>query len=204
MLVIGLTGGIGSGKSITAQLFSEKGIPIIDADVISHQLTASHQPAVKIISEHFGQDIILTNGQLNRKKLRDIIFQDPNERIWLENLLHPLIRMEIKRQIHTLSSPYCIIVIPLLLEALSKPENHEAYDFLSRILVIDAPSNIQIARTSQRDHTDEQSVQSIINVQINREDRLNNADDIIINNGTLTDLKSEVEKLHQLYLSLSS
>ncbi len=121
MLVVGLTGGIGSGKSTVANLFAEHGVPIIDTDVLARDLTLPNQPALAAIAQHFGQTVLHPDGSLNRGTLRNIIFANEAERTWLEHLLHPLIRAEIKQQIQNLPSPYCIVVIPLLFETKTNP-----------------------------------------------------------------------------------
>jgi dephospho-CoA kinase len=137
MLVVGLTGGIGSGKSTVANMFAALGVSVIDADVISREITQSGKPAFNSIIKHFGERLILPDGKLDRSQLRDIIFEDPKQRLWLENLTHPLIRDEMSRQIKNITAPYCIAVIPLLLEV-------EFYSFINRILVVDASEQKQI------------------------------------------------------------
>jgi dephospho-CoA kinase len=195
MLVIGLTGGIGSGKSTVARLFEEKGIPIIDADVIAQALTLPGQPALQAINAHFDDPTLLKEGQLNRARLRDIIFQSPAERLWLEQLLHPLIRKQIETQIKAVVAPYCIVVIPLLVES-------GAYDFIDRVLVIDTNETEQIQRAAQRDHVSPERIAAILNTQASREARLAIAHDVIQNNGKMNDLIPQVEWWHQHYLSL--
>jgi dephospho-CoA kinase len=195
MLIIGLTGGIGSGKSTVADLFAEYAVPIIDADVIAREVTEPSHPAFATIIDHFGKDLLLKNGLLDRAALRNLIFADTHQRDWLENLLHPLIRNEIEQRLKTLSAPYCIIVIPLLLEV--KP-----YPFIDRILVIDAPEHKQIERVMSRDHVSKAHIEAILNTQIDRQHRLAQAHDIITNDGSLSDLKSQVEKWHQTYLKM--
>lgn len=197
MLIIGLTGGIGSGKSTVARLFADKGIPVIDADIIARNVTEAGEPALTAIAEHFGVNVIMKDGNLDRPKLRTIIFQDPNERQWLEQLLHPLIRDKITQQLATLSAannkaPYCIIVIPLLLETAS-------YSFIDRILVVDTPEHIQIVRVSTRDQALAATAKAIIDTQLAREERLKQADDVIVNDGTHADLTPQVDKLHDQY-----
>lgn len=196
MYVVGLTGGIGSGKSTVTNLFAKRGVPIIDADVVARDLTEPGKPAFYEITQHFSHYNLIKDGKLDRAKLRHLIFQDQTERMWLENILHPLIRKEIERELSRLTAVYSIVVIPLLFEV--KP-----YSFLNRILVVDAPLNAQIERASTRDNTTRQHIESIINTQIAREDRTARAHDVIINDGKLTDLEPQVQKLHDMYLKLS-
>lgn len=196
MLVVGLTGGIGSGKTTVANLFAHHGVPIIDADLIAREVTEPNQPAFSKVVKHFGESILLANGTLNRSKLREIIFEEPKQRLWLEHLLHPLIREEMQRQINKLATPYCIAVIPLLLEV-------EFFSFINRILVVDAPEHLQIQRTAGRDKTKAPQIEAILKTQARREDRIAHAHDVITNEGTLEDLKPQVEKLHYLYLKMA-
>ena len=195
MLVVGLTGGIGSGKSTVAELFAKHGIPIIDADVVAREVTQPDKPAFARIVTHFGDDILLKNGNLDRAKLRRLIFNDPNQRFWLEKLLHPQIREEMQQQIKTMTGSYCIAVIPLLLEA-------EFYAFINRILVIDAPESMQIQRVMSRDNLPLSDIESIIKSQAHRQDRRAKAHDVITNDGTLENLIPQVNKLHALYSTL--
>lgn len=192
MLVVGLTGGIGSGKSSVANLFAKLGVPIIDADVIAKELTLQNKLAFRPIIEHFGQTILQENGDLNRKKLREIIFKDSGEKIWLEKLLHPLIEEEIQNQLALIKAPYCVLVIPLLLEV-------SPYHFIDRILVIDTLPENQIERVMSRDQLQKEEVLAIMQTQLNRIKRLSQAHDVIINNGDLKDLEEKVELLHQFY-----
>ena len=196
MLVIGLTGGIGSGKTTVARLFAEKNVPIIDTDQLARDLTQPESSALQEIVRLFGHDILLPNGALNRSKLRSIVFSDKNKRTQLEQVLHPLIRYETLRQIESAKSPYCIVVIPLLFET-------EANPLIQRVLVVDTPEELQLSRTIKRDHVSEQEVTAILNAQVSREKRLSLANDIIRNDGVFEDLVPEVEKLHQRYLSLA-
>jgi dephospho-CoA kinase len=196
MLIVGLTGGIGSGKSVVAELFAQKNVPVIDADVISRELTQPQQNAYQSILNFFGPEIIATNFTINRPALRKIIFADETKRQWLENLLHPLIRTEIIKRIEQLNAPYCMVVVPLLLE-------NNAYDFIDRICVVDAAEEVQIARVSLRDQVSTAQVKAILGIQLKRDARLAQADDVIINNGTLSALHSRVSELHDFYLSLS-
>lgn len=196
MLKIGLTGGIGSGKSAAAKYFAELGIEIIDADIIAHELITPGKHALNAITEHFGMQILLTTGELNRKKMRELVFTNPTEKQWLENLLHPLIFSEIKLLSTKIKSHYCIFVIPLLFETNAK-------NIVDRILVIDCPEQTQIDRITQRDSTTVAAVKNIISSQVSRKQRVTAADDIIYNNGTEKNLKYLVTKLHQFYLSCS-
>ncbi len=195
MLVIGLTGGIGSGKSTVAHLFQEKGITVIDTDQLSRDLTQPEQPALKKIIAHFGESILLPDQTLNRAALRKIIFSNPVEKKWLEDVLHPLIREKTNTLIKETSSPYCIVAIPLLFETKRNP-------LIQRILVVDANEKTQIDRTAARDHMTESEIKTMMKTQMAREARLAKADDIIDNNGTLSALSMQVEKWHQHYLRM--
>lgn len=195
MLVIGLTGGIGSGKSTAAKLFAARGIAIVDTDHIAREVTAPGQPALDQIVKKFGEDILLPDHKLDRAKLRKIIFEDEEKRQWLEQLLHPLIRIKMYDQIQSSTSPYCITVIPLLLE--TKPD-----PIINRILVVDSKEEEQIERAQARDKLSRDEILAIIKTQVSRDKRLNAADDIIFNNAGLVELNEQVEKLHQFYLSL--
>jgi dephospho-CoA kinase len=193
MFVIGLTGGIGSGKTTVAQLFEKKGIKIIDADHLARILTQPKQEAFNKIVEHFGGNIVLPDGLLNRRLLRNIIFTDTHQRLWLEQLLHPLIRIEMKREIESAQSSYCIIVIPLLFETKPNP-------LINRILVVDTTEEQQLQRIQTRDQSTLEEAKAILQSQVTREHRLANAIDIIHNSGSMDDLQHEVERLHNLYL----
>jgi dephospho-CoA kinase len=195
-LVIGLTGGIGSGKSTVATLFARFGITIIDTDIIARELTEVDTAVYQQILDKFGADIAVENKKLDRKALRKLIFSNSSHRLWLENLLHPLIRDEMLRQVEQSLSAYTIAVIPLLLES-NKPN-----PVINRILVVDTAEAIQIQRTKTRDFHTAAEVENIMNAQIKRAARLTLADDIIVNDGLLADLEPQVEKLHQFYLSL--
>jgi len=197
MLVVGLTGGIGSGKSAVAKLFAEHDVPIIDADDISRELTQADQPAFHSIIKHFGNQVILPDGKLDRAKLRDIIFRDPKQRLWLEHLLHPMIRDAIAERLKQIHEPYCILVIPLLLEV-------EFYSFINRILVVDAPEQKQLERVAARDNSRKSEIEAILKTQASREARLARAHDVITNNGTLDDLVPQVEQLHEKYSQMAN
>ena len=193
-MIIGLTGGIGSGKTAASDAFKSLGIDIIDADMSSRRVVERGQPALDDIQDHFGSDILDSENNLDRAKLREIIFQDPKERVWLEELLHPKIARHIKDQLESSKSPYCVLVSPLLLET-------EQKSFCSSVLVVDVPEESQISRTSKRDGVSEEQVKSIIATQINREQRLKQADEIIMNDGSIEELKEKILVLHTKYLS---
>jgi dephospho-CoA kinase len=195
MLVIGLTGGIGCGKSTVTQLFAQYGIDIIDADVIAHKITQPGTPAFAKIVAHFGKKI-LRDQHLDRRQLRDIIFQQAPEKRWLEALLHPLIINLIKQQISKAKPPYCIVAMPLLLES-------PRVDFIQRILVVDIPVEQQITRVMQRDNISAAQVQAVMQQQVSRELRLQRADDVLDNSGSLEQLTQQIAKLHQRYVDLS-
>ncbi len=190
--VVGLTGGIGSGKSVVAELFAKKGVPVIDADVIARAVTAKDEPALHAITHQFGKHILLANGELDRAKLRAIIFQDQQARLWLESCLHPVILQRMQADIQQLSTPYCIAVIPLLFET-------NATHFIDRILVVDAAPEIQIKRASLRDHKSAADIADIMATQLSRAERLALADDVIVNDGSLEDLEIEVNRLNNFY-----
>lgn len=192
MLVIGLTGGIGSGKSTVASLFEKHGTTIIDTDQLSRDLTQPNQPALQKMVDHFGADILQADGSLNRTLLRKIIFNNETERRWLENLLHPLIRNEMERLIKSAKTPYCIVVIPLLLETKPNP-------LIDRVLVVDALEEHQLQRAHARDKTTRDEISAIIRSQISRDQRLKAANEIIENHGSLKDLEQQVVKLHEFY-----
>lgn len=196
MLVVGLTGGIGSGKTTVGKLFERLGATVIDADQLSRNVTMPNRPALNQIVEHFGPTILQTDGSLDRTALRNIIFKNENERIWLEKLLHPLIRQEMKEKIQSVDSLYCIIIIPLLLETEPNP-------LIQRILVIDSPEPEQIKRTQTRDRSTPEEIKAIIDTQVKRAERLSVAHDVIINDGLLEDLVPQVERLHGFYSALA-
>lgn len=199
---VGLTGGIGSGKSTVAALFKERGVDIIDCDVISHQMTQSGGVAIPAIRRTFGACYIDSSDALNRPLMRGLIFSDPAAKKQLEEILHPMIRTQIMTQVNNannkLFSPYLMIVIPLLFET-------SCYrGLIQRALVVDCTENTQITRTMQRSGLDEQSVRTIMASQIKRTDRLQRADDIIYNEGSMKTLCQQVDSLHQFYQTCSS
>ncbi len=197
MLKIGLTGGIGCGKTTVAKVFEQLKIPVIDADRIAHQLVAIGQPALVRIRQEFGSDAFNPDGSLNRQMLRELIFSDPKQKQRLESILHPLVYQSIQEKLKQLNSPYCIICIPLLFET-------NMTRFVDRILVVDCPVETQIERVRKRDNMTMERIQSIIDSQVSRAFRKEHADDLIDNSETNDRLAEEVKKLHNLYLSLST
>lgn len=197
MLKIGLTGGIGSGKTTVAQLFRSFDIPVIDADVIAHQLSQPGQAGLESIAQCFGSEIINADGSLNRDKLRALVFSEADKKQRLEAILHPLIYTEIDAQIAQLKTKYCIICIPLLIET-------QKTALVDRILVIDCSEQQQIERVKNRSQLSEAQIHAIIATQASRSQRLASADDIIDNTKSSTHLAEQVKKLHNSYLLLSS
>jgi len=191
MKIVGLTGGIGSGKSTVARLFAAQGVHWVDADDVAREVVAPGTPALKAIARHFGDQILLESGGLNRAELRTLIFQDENERKWLEQLLHPLIREAMLEQLHPRDYhlPYTLLVSPLLLET----DQHELVD---QIVVIDVPVEVQIPRTVSRDSNTHEQVQRIIDAQMSRDDRLQKADFVIDNASGVESAKTQVNALH--------
>jgi len=198
MLTVALTGGIGCGKSTVCQLFSTLGVPVIDTDVIAHQLVEPGEAALNEITTTFGKDILLEDSSLNRKALARIIFSDPKKRVLLETILHPKIRYSVDQQLLKLQgSAYVIIAIPLLFET----NQQSIYD---RILVVDCDEQLQRIRTKARDNRSIKDIDSIIEAQVPRQQRLDRADEIIENSHDISLLKNQVELCHQKYLKLAS
>lgn len=193
---VGLTGTIASGKSTVAGYFAEQHIKVINADQLARTLTASSEPAFQAIRQHFGDKIILPNGELDRRQLRHIIVEQPTERYWLEQFLHPLIRQAIQHAINSCCSAYCIIEIPLLTA-------RRDYPYLNRILLVQASSEIQIARIMTRDHCDQTQAVAILAAQPTNDRYQALADDIIVNNGAKSALRDRVFVLHTQYLKNS-
>lgn len=194
-LKIGLTGGIGSGKSAVCEIFSELGVPVIDADVIAHNLVKPGMPAFIEITKMFGNEVISSDGTLDRKLIRDKVFANEIDRKNLENILHPIVYREIAVQVETIKSRYCIISVPLLLET-------DATKTVDRVLVIDVPRELQLERASNRDKTNKSDIDAIIDSQISRKDRLSAADDIVDNRGDIIDLRKKICDLHEFYSSI--
>ncbi|MCL9684293.1 dephospho-CoA kinase [Legionella maioricensis] len=194
VFAVGLTGNIASGKTTAAKIFASLGVEVLSADKVSKELTAKNTPTYKEIIAHYGPEIILEDGELNRKRMRDIIFSNPDERRWLENLLHPLIRKNLEKQVNLCITPYCVVEIPLLLDK-------KKYPYLNKILVITAPQELQIARVMERDKCSKEQAQAILSAQPDDNLRLKSADDVIINAAGLNVLKHDLEKLHYKYLN---
>lgn len=197
MYCVGLTGPIASGKSVVAALFVQCGAELIDADQIAKQLTAKDQPALAKIIAHFGPEFLDTNGELQRRLLRNIIFSHPQERLWLEQLLHPLIRQKIEERLSIPPALYYIVDIPLL-------SNKQHYPYLNRTVVVLAEPKIQMERVMLRDNHTAEQVLAIVQAQADEKTYRSLADDLIINNGSLFDLEQAVLALHEKYCVLKA
>lgn len=195
--VIGVTGGIGSGKSAICREFEALDIDIVDADIVAREVVVPGSVGLKEIIEHFGDCVLTTDGELDRTRLRDIVFQNSNERKALEAILHPKIRASISAQLAAANSPYCLLCVPLMVE------RGDTYS-VKRLLVIDCPEEVQIERVMSRDNLTREQVLAIMSTQASRQQRLDKADDVIMNDGPLENLKAEVAKLHSAYLAYAS
>ncbi|MBA2656087.1 MAG: dephospho-CoA kinase [Tatlockia sp.] len=197
MFCVGLTGTIASGKSTVTQLFKNLGVTIISADEAARELTKADQPALIAIEKYFGKAFISTSGELDRKALRQAIFSNPQQRIWLEQLLHPLIRQYIQAQLEQGVKPYAIVEIPLL-------KARDDYPYLDRVLLITSPSKLAIERLMLRDNCSEAQAETILALQVAESaERSKFVDDLIENSDTLVELSIKIEKLHGLYLQLA-
>jgi dephospho-CoA kinase len=196
-LIIGLTGGIGSGKSAVSDRFAALGIEIVDADLASRAVVEPGRPALAAIEEHFGSEVIAADGTLDRAALRKRVFEDESERRWLEALTHPLINEYIDNALTSAASPYAVLAHPLLVET-------GRTRVCDRILVVDVPESVQLERTMARDDNPESQVRAIMAAQASREERLAAADDVIENDRDLAHLDAEVARLHQTYLELAA
>ena len=196
-LVVGLTGGIGSGKSAAAEEFARLGATVVDTDAIAHELTGAGGAAVPEIARLFGRAFVESSGAMDRSRMRDLVFSDAEEKAHLEALLHPMIRAESERRIAAATGPYVVLVVPLLVES----PGYRAR--LGRVLVVDCPQAIQITRVRQRSGLPEAEIRRIIASQIQRERRLAAADDVIDNSGTIAALQQRVRELHESYLRLA-
>jgi dephospho-CoA kinase len=196
---VGLTGGIGSGKSTVADMFAALGVRIVDTDLISHQLTQAGGAAIPEIRDIFGASLINTQGALDRSRMRELIFANPEEKKRLESILHPLIFARSKQQADSASdAPYTMIVVPLLFES------GRYTDWLQRVITVDCPEQAQIARTTQRSRLDEAAVRAIMAQQLDRESRLTLSDEVILNNGSLDNLKTQVVGIHRRLSALAA
>lgn len=196
-LRIGLTGGVASGKSIVASRFMELGVPVIDADEIARAVVAPGQPGFTGVLKRFGNGVLAASGELDRHALRNLIFADPPLRRDLEAILHPLIRAEMEHRESMAVGPYAIMAIPLLVEG--RPR-----DRVDRILVVDVDEAIQLKRLTDRDGGTPEQARAIVAAQASRADRLSAADDVLVNSGTVAELRRAVDRLHERYLSLAA
>ena len=197
MFVVGLTGGIGSGKTAASDRFASHGITVVDGDVVARQVVEPGTEALRKIIAKLGPGILQANGELHRASLREWVFSQPDDRLWLEALLHPLIGQEVIAQLNAASSPYAVLVSPLLVDAGQTA-------LCDRVLVVDVPEQVQIERTCRRDDNSEELVKQIIAAQTSRERRLAAATEVLDNTGTLEDLQRRVDELHERYLQLAS
>jgi dephospho-CoA kinase len=188
--VVGVTGGIGSGKTAATDHFSSLGITIVDADLASRIIMKPGRPALAAVEERFGAEMLLEDGNLDRARMRELVFREPSQRQWLEGLTHPLIAEEISRQLQAATSTYVILSSPLLLETAQK-------DLCDCLVVVDVPESVQLERTMARDDNDEAQVQRIIAAQMPRQQRLDLADHVLDNSGSPQDLQAAVEALHR-------
>ncbi len=193
-LVIGVTGGIGSGKTTVANLFSSLGVPVIDADELARQVVAPGQPAYEEILQHFGPTVTTKSGELDRRQLRERVFSDSAKRARLEAIVHPRVYAKMKQQLACLETPYAIVVVPLLVES-------GGMELVDRVLFVDSPKELQIERTYRRDGTTRATIENILAAQLDRSSRLSEADDVIENDASVDALEEGVSRLHRKYLT---
>jgi dephospho-CoA kinase len=196
-LRIGLTGGIASGKSTVTQRFAELGVPVIDADVASRNVVEPGKPGLAQVVQRFGGGILDADGRLDRRALRNLIFQDSSLRQALDAILHPLIRAEMEREAAQATAPYVVMAIPLLVEGGSAGKR------VDRVLVVDADETLQIQRLQARDGSSEEQARAILSSQATRAARLSHADDVLLNAGSVAELRQAVDRLHEQYLQLA-
>ena len=196
--VVGLTGGIGSGKSAAATAFAQLGAGVVDTDAIAHELTGPNGAAVAEVGRIFGTEFVSESNAMNRGKMRDLVFRDPSQKKRLEALLHPMIRAESQRRITASSAPYVVHVVPLLIES---PDYRQR---VQRVLVVDCPEALQAERVRARSGLSSEQVTAIIKSQVSREKRLGAADDVIDNSGPIDALQQQVKTLHEKYLALAA
>lgn len=198
MYVVAITGGIGSGKTTVANQFAALGIEVVDADLIAREVVEPGTPALTAIANHFGPGILDEQGRLDRRALRERIFSDPAAKSWLNALLHPIIRSEMLRQCAAANSPYCLLVVPLLVE-------NRLTELADRVLVIDVDEATQIERTCRRDGVNREQAQAILASQASRSERLAMADDVLDNqSGTTETIRERILALHETYLAFAS
>lgn len=197
MLYVGLTGRVASGKSTVAKIFRDKGITVVDADKIAKELTVKNTPIYNEIIEYFGKEILDADDEINRKKLRDIIFNDSEKRIWLEKLLHPAIRKQIDKQRKVATSTYCIIEIPLLTDK-------SLYPYLNRVLLVISNEKNKITRLVKRDKISKEAAGLILQTQQPEDVYREIADDIIVNNYDFNSLEQNVVDLHNKYMKIAA
>ncbi|MDR7122631.1 dephospho-CoA kinase [Rheinheimera soli] len=190
--IVGLTGGIGSGKTTVANLFHDLGVQSVDADLVARDVVMPGETALVAITEHFGHGILQQDGQLDRAALRARIFADETKKQWLNQLLHPLIRQRLLQQLADCTSGYALLIAPLLLE-------NKLQTYTDRVLVVDVPPELQLSRTIQRDGVPAEQVQNILNSQLSRPERLQGADDVLLNTVPLSQLQAQIQQLHQRY-----
>ncbi len=194
--VVGLTGGIGSGKTTVANLFAAQGVCLVDADLVARDVVAPQTEGLKAIVQHFGEEVLTAQGELDRAQLRQKIFSQDAERQWLNQLLHPMIRQKMLAQVERADSDYVIMVVPLLFE-------NGLDELVNRTLVVDISPELQVSRTVKRDKVDATQVNNIINSQCSRSEKLAKADDVIDNRGEIAELTQAVQALHHRYIELA-
>ena len=199
MLVIAVTGGIGSGKTTVSEIFKSKNIPIIDTDISAREIVESGKPAYKEVVKNFGVDILSKDKSINRQSLRQIIFSSDKKRLQLEKILHPIIWEEVKSQLSLITAPYCIVVVPLLLENISQAKTLS----FDRILVIDIEEEMQISRIKKLANCNNSTIKNIKKSTVARQTRLDASNDIIVNSNNLDSLNEKIENLHKKYLKLA-
>ena len=197
--IVALTGGIGSGKSTASELFESLNVPIIDADQIARNLVLPDQPAFAKMIQRWGLTVVDENGDLDRHKIREFIFNNPDDKEWLEQLLHPAIYDEIVLRIHQITTPYCVIVIPLLTEDYARYEH-----LIDHVIVMDAPEEQQLARIAARDPSSEALIRKIIDSQASAAQRIKIADTVLRNSGSLMELKLQINNLHEQFMQKKS
>jgi dephospho-CoA kinase len=195
--VVAVTGGIASGKSAVCTRLAEHGVPLIDADVVAREVVQQGQPALAEIHAAFGPEMIAADGSLDRRRMRARVFAQPDERRRLEAILHPRIRFRMRELASAVAAPYCVLAIPLLVES------GDAYDWVDRVVVVDASESDQVARLVRRDGIDATLARDMVAAQASRAERLAIADDVIANDGTLEQLRARTDELHERLLALA-